>query len=577
MKKLNNKLEYLVPSLSLLAFYLTASKDLVDLDSGELIAAQYFWGLPHPTGYPYYILLCHLLLKLKIFSDIAHQANLISSVYSAISIFFLVKSLKLILENNNTANNKNSLSYFIILFYVLTFIFSKNFWLISIQAEVYSFQFLIISIFFYLILRNIFSDKCHVSLFFILFGLGISHHLTSLFLLPLLLFVFFEKKDFSFATIIQFIKYFSFSLSIYLLAISIIFIRSNQEPILNYGMPNNLRNLLYYTLASQFDNQKFQFNEVFIKNSFIFIKSLFSNFTILFLLFFLLGTQIVKIKYKSLSIAIFISLIMSIFFIFSYDVNDIEYYFIYPFFLLWFVGSFFALNGKIKTLKIFAMLIILNYQLFSNILSLNFSKKNYTRIYYDIATSEVESRTIIFCKGWGGFPSASLYYQQVLNKKKDIFFIEYELLPTNWYIYQLMRLYPELNNIIDSAAFKRISGIFKKNELTVENANKIFELLLIQAISKNLPIYFSSEFFIANKDYIEQLLKNYPDLSLHPINLLYKLDRKNKWYRQFNIREKLEEITQQVQDFDPLTLDLIIRVFETKRSEYEKKHSNEIL
>ncbi|HYE79430.1 MAG TPA: DUF2723 domain-containing protein, partial [bacterium] len=64
----------------LLACYLTTTApDLTwahsNEDSGDLVTAAYLWGIPHPTGYPFYLLTCRLLMVLLPVGTIAFRAH----------------------------------------------------------------------------------------------------------------------------------------------------------------------------------------------------------------------------------------------------------------------------------------------------------------------------------------------------------------------------------------------------------------------------------------------------------------------------------------------------------------------
>ena len=54
-------------------------------DGGDLIAAAYTLGIPHPTGYPLYVLLARLFTFLP-WGDIAYRVNLMSAFFAAATI-----------------------------------------------------------------------------------------------------------------------------------------------------------------------------------------------------------------------------------------------------------------------------------------------------------------------------------------------------------------------------------------------------------------------------------------------------------------------------------------------------------
>src|SRR5207244_3950801 len=63
-------------------------------DSGELVAAAYVLGIPHPTGYPLYLLALKLFTLLVPFGSIAWRANLFSALCAALAAEVLARALQ---------------------------------------------------------------------------------------------------------------------------------------------------------------------------------------------------------------------------------------------------------------------------------------------------------------------------------------------------------------------------------------------------------------------------------------------------------------------------------------------------
>src|SRR3989339_344463 len=90
MKKTNNISRY----LSILAFIfplsiyiLTACPTVYVGDSGEMITAAYYLGIPHPPGYPLFTMFGKLMSTLPLFT-IAYRVNLTAALFSALSALF---------------------------------------------------------------------------------------------------------------------------------------------------------------------------------------------------------------------------------------------------------------------------------------------------------------------------------------------------------------------------------------------------------------------------------------------------------------------------------------------------------
>lgn len=72
--------------LALCIYFYTLAPTVTGEDSGELITAAYYFGVPHPPGYPLWTLLCGAWLHLIPFGDVAWRANLFSAVCTAVAV-----------------------------------------------------------------------------------------------------------------------------------------------------------------------------------------------------------------------------------------------------------------------------------------------------------------------------------------------------------------------------------------------------------------------------------------------------------------------------------------------------------
>src|SRR5688572_1692281 len=74
-------------ALAALAVYLrTLAPSIVLGDSPELTAAAYLAGVPHPTGYPLYMILGHLFIRLCPLGSVAYRMNLLSALAAAAAV-----------------------------------------------------------------------------------------------------------------------------------------------------------------------------------------------------------------------------------------------------------------------------------------------------------------------------------------------------------------------------------------------------------------------------------------------------------------------------------------------------------
>lgn len=83
---------------ALAVFVLTLAPTVTAEDSGELIAAAWHFGIPHPPGYPVWTILCGIFMRIVPFGSIAWRANLFSAVCTAgaaVILYGAIRELKL--------------------------------------------------------------------------------------------------------------------------------------------------------------------------------------------------------------------------------------------------------------------------------------------------------------------------------------------------------------------------------------------------------------------------------------------------------------------------------------------------
>jgi tetratricopeptide (TPR) repeat protein len=115
-------------AVAAMAVYLrTLAPTVTGEDSGELIAAAYTLGIPHPTGYPLWCILANLFIDAVPFNSIAWRVALMSAFFSAATVY-VVTLLIIKLTRNRWAAVAGALSL----------AFSLEFWEQSVIAEVYS-------------------------------------------------------------------------------------------------------------------------------------------------------------------------------------------------------------------------------------------------------------------------------------------------------------------------------------------------------------------------------------------------------------------------------------------------------
>jgi hypothetical protein len=98
MKKIEKYLGVLVFLISFTVYLKTLCPTVYVGDSGELIAAAYTLGIPHPPGYPLFTILGKVFITLIPIGSIAYRVNLLSAFFASSTVmvlyFFMLKLVK---------------------------------------------------------------------------------------------------------------------------------------------------------------------------------------------------------------------------------------------------------------------------------------------------------------------------------------------------------------------------------------------------------------------------------------------------------------------------------------------------
>jgi len=143
------------------------------LDSPMLQAEVSVLGIGHPTGYPTYMMLTHLFTYLPI-GDPAYRINLASAVYGVAAVL-VVYLAGLRLCNRTVAAAAGALAFGL----------SGTFWSQAVISEVYTLEALLVALVILVLLvwRDTRADR-YLLLSAFLVGLSLTHHLTSVLLVP---------------------------------------------------------------------------------------------------------------------------------------------------------------------------------------------------------------------------------------------------------------------------------------------------------------------------------------------------------------------------------------------------------
>jgi len=136
-------------------------------------------GTPHPTGYPTYILLNALFIRIFPLGTVAFRANLLSALFSLAAAYLLYRILR-------EAGVQRAVAAAV----MLTFSLGKTLWMQSLIAEVYTLNLLFTALttwFFILWSRR--GAECYFYLGCTVYAFSFGNHMTTLTLLPALVYI----------------------------------------------------------------------------------------------------------------------------------------------------------------------------------------------------------------------------------------------------------------------------------------------------------------------------------------------------------------------------------------------------
>ncbi|MFC1878431.1 DUF2723 domain-containing protein [Chloroflexota bacterium] len=162
----------LICALGALALYLlTLAPTVQGFDSAELTMGAFDLGFVHPSGYPLYLVLGRLFSRLPI-GDVGWRLNLMSAIFGALAGGLLFSLIYRLGKDFGSALVATAL-----------FCSAPLYWSQAIRAEVYSLHIFLMAAALYIwLLAHQKENRRLYILGFVLLGLGLANHLTSVLL-----------------------------------------------------------------------------------------------------------------------------------------------------------------------------------------------------------------------------------------------------------------------------------------------------------------------------------------------------------------------------------------------------------
>jgi hypothetical protein len=291
--------KYLIPCLIFLAagvyYYMQACPTFYFWDSAELTTAVLGGGVPHPPGFPFFLILAKLWSWI-VPLERAYALNLFSAFFAALGLALWYLAVRRFLNLMGQATNEIAISFVSAIAIIIIGI-SLTYSIQATRFEVYSlnfFGFAAIVLTALAIYNQKNSSRFNIVLF-ILFGLFLGvHNLTIALTVPgILALLIIEKK----IKISQAALGVFGSIAIAILLYAIIFIRAIGHPVLNWGDPSNIDRLMDYILVRGFSVSATRLTATHFAALFGFIGEIFSRqLGIIGLLLSLIGIIYISIR-----------------------------------------------------------------------------------------------------------------------------------------------------------------------------------------------------------------------------------------------------------------------------------------
>jgi len=532
---LNRYINYIyAASASLLTFIvyvLTLYPSIGFIDSGELAAVCYTFGIPHPTGYPLYLIAGYLFTHLPLPWTVIYKSNLLSAVLSSAAVFVTYFNILNILKNtlqplNTTGKSKTisiesgkitvSVSAF---FGALLTGFIQSFWYNATQTEVYSLHFLFISVIYYYLLAVLFTsgksnNYLYWALLFLFLGFSFANHSTTVYFIPVLLYLFYllyksqKRRSFSIA------KY-TFLVLPGISLYGLLLLRAKSEPYFNWSNPYNLTNLLNHLRGEEFSHLMFSSGSVFVNNMKNFFVQLPSEFGIVPLIFSFAGLYYTWRFNRKLFTVFIILILTNLIISFNYNTIEIKSFYLSVYYTL-------AINSSAGIVYLCSLVKLLNYSLKIKIISCgtilalisvaynystNDNSSDYSNHDYTVnVLNYLRPGSVLLTMEYSYLYSGSMYFQLVEGLRQDVKVIMLKFLSAPWYLRTLEKFHNELYEPVRKEAEEYIKAYNSKDPNMSAMLNSLVEKF-IDNISKNYPLYFTVD-FVLNKD-VQNIVKKY--------------------------------------------------------------------
>ncbi len=520
MKKLSllfwneNMISFLLIAISFCVYLTTMCRSVGITDSGELATVTCALGIAHPTGYPLFTLLGHCWSMIPFALEETLKMNLFVALLTAIAVgvFFktilAIRSAGILFKQKNRKQKELYGRRFFLASIVSSLIigFSTTFWSQSTAIEVYALQIVMFLLTIWTFVSGLEEQlnkpNCisrRLILFAFVLGLSFSNHMSTIFLAPGFLWLYFcafkfEKE--SFKRIFKIAPFFIFGLSVYLY----LPIRSSSFPVLDWGHPSTLEQFFWHVSGKQFHVWMFSGWSVVQKQLNYYADNFTSEFYFIILVC-IVGGLIALFK-ESRRLLTFFALLFAatVLYAVNYDIFDIDSYFLLSYLVIGFIiayGIDFIIEriessrSWVKIIIALTICILPIMQIIFNWEKVDETRNKIPQQFVEKAFSDFEPNAIVLATQWDYFISPSLYYQYIRHERCDVTVVDKSLLQNHsWYFLSLGRNAPWLLERIRPSANLFLTELNKFEHELPFNFTIIqsrWQNLLSEIVEQSLP------------------------------------------------------------------------------------------
>lgn len=452
----------IVGTVTLAVYGLTVAPGLTwahdGVDGGDLATAVANLGIPHPPGYPTYVLLGRLATMLLPIGDTAHRLNLLSAASATLSVVAVYLCL-VCSQAGFVTSQPHEHRLIASGSAALMLAFSPVFWSQAIITEVYALNAAFVALAL-LLLYRIISGAADVKTVLpwlgLTLGFGLGNHQTLVFLIPAVAILLRRRRRdlrLEWKTVAKSVLALAAGLTVYLY----LPLRAAARPVPNWGNPVTIERFLWMVSGSAYRHYLFglPLSDVPVRLS-AWAAGLLAQYRIWGVALGLIGFWRLAEQEGDRALAGGLAFLLYTIYAIGYDTTDSYVYLIpaYLVFALWIgrgVGYLLELarerRGRWASLSTVALVAAPLLPLIP--LLLNYSSMDLS---CDVAAAQYGARVMreappgsTIISATDGHTFSLWYAQEVSDPRPDIVVLDQDLLQYSWYVGNLRSRYPQLS------------------------------------------------------------------------------------------------------------------------------------